>query len=223
MMTDNVGTATYPVSRLHQRTVALLYDELTRPRYDWEETPLKVRLEPQGELSHDIRADVETVKMPDEWTSVGGVVPDLICYNADDKPVRIIEVVVTSPPSNDKQAKLENLRKRGVDVVVVTVRDEKDLPELCWVPSDIRFSSWTAKDKRSRNYARNSYVRGISMAYDRAVMDLIKDLTGCSPQVRRQFLNVLRALGDLDSLHPIRRDNPLREQLDSPAPKEDDA
>ncbi len=118
MMSDNVGTQVHPVSRLHQRAVALLYDEMTRPRYDrLEGTGLTVRLEPGGEMSHDLREGVENVKIPGEWDSVGGVVPDLICYGANGAPVRIIEIVVTSPPKDDKEAKLENLRNRGVDSV----------------------------------------------------------------------------------------------------------
>lgn len=114
-MSRNVGTVNYPVTVLHERAVALLYDELTRPDLERGEE-IRARLTPGGELSHDLRAGVTRVKVPDpDWDSVGGIVPDLILYGDDDtKPLRIIEVVVTSAPSNEKQQKLEALKKRGL-------------------------------------------------------------------------------------------------------------
>ena len=159
-MARNVGTVNYPVTALHERAVALLYDELTRPDVEKEEE-IRARLTPGGELSHDLRAGVTRVKVPDpDWDSVGGIVPDLILYGDDDtKPVRIIEVVVTSPPGDEKQHKLDALRKRGVDVVVITIKEEADLLHLCptwWKPS---FASLTSNDKYSINNAQNSYSR----------------------------------------------------------------
>ena len=106
--------------------------KLTRPDLENGEE-IRARLAPGGDLSHDLRAGVSKVKVPDpEWDSVGGIVPDLILYGSDDtKPVRIIEVVVTRPPGDEKQQKLDALRKRGVDVVVITVKEKSDLLNLC--------------------------------------------------------------------------------------------
>ena len=58
---------------------------------------------PRGELSGNLRAGVSKVVIPGEWDSVGGVVPDLICKDENDTPVRIIEVIVTSPPTAAKR------------------------------------------------------------------------------------------------------------------------
>ena len=178
-MTRNVGTANYPVTALHERAIALLYDELTRPDLEKGEA-IRARLTPGGELSHDLRGGVATVKVPDpEWDSVGGIVPDLILYGGDDtRPVRIIEVVVTNPPSDEKQQKLDALRKRGVDVVVITIKEESDLLNLCptwWKPS---FASLTSMDDFSINYAQNSFLQGRRDANDRTVRELIKGIQG---------------------------------------------
>ena len=38
----------------------------------------RVRLSPNGEFSQNLAEGVARVKVPDEWDSVGGIVPDLI-------------------------------------------------------------------------------------------------------------------------------------------------
>ena len=196
-MRRNVGTQAWPVSELHGRAVALLYDELTRKdsKYRGE---VRARLSPGGELSHDLRAGVTTVKVPDpEWESVGGIVPDLILYGEDDaKPLRIIEVVVTSPPSKEKCEKLDGLRKRGVDVVMITVKEEADLLRLC--PT-----SWEPK------FASQTRHRGLDSSID----ILMSEIQGCSPSTRRAFVKLLSELNTLDSLYPITPTNPLKEKF----------
>ena len=219
-MARNVGTANYPVSALHERAVALLYDELTRPDLD-EGEEIRARLTPGGNLSHDLRAGVAKVKVPDPgWDSVGGIIPDLILYGSDDtKPIRIIEVIVTNPPSDEKQQKLETLRKRCVDVVLITVKEEADLLHLCptwWKPS---FTSLTSRDSFSINIAQNSYSRRRKSAYDKTVRELIEGIQACSPAIRRALQKVLSELASLDSLYPIRPTNPLKEKLSKPVTK----
>ena len=77
-------------------------------------------LGPDGEEYYrDLGEGIARVKIPDEWDSVGGIVPDLILYGFDDKPYRIIEVVNTSAPTKAKKEKLETLKRRGVDVVII--------------------------------------------------------------------------------------------------------
>lgn len=213
-MTRNVGTANYPVTALHERAVALLYDELTRPDLEREEE-IQARLSPGGDLSHDLRAGVAKVKVPDpEWDSVGGIVPDLILYGDDDtRPLRIIEVVVTNPPNDEKRQKLDALRKRGVDVVVINVKEESDLPNLCptwWKP---RFGSVTTRDTFSINYSKDAYMQGQIQTYDRKIWDLIEAIQGCSPATRRALLKLLSELKTLNSLYPIRPTNPLKDKL----------
>ena len=219
-MARNVGTVNYPVSALHERAVALLYDELTRPDLEKGEE-IRARLTPGGDLSHDLRAGVVKVKVPDpEWDSVGGIVPDLILYGSDDtKPIRIIEVVVTSPPSDEKQKKLRVLSNRGVDVVLITVKEEADLLNLCptwWRPS---FTSLTSRDNFSINIAQDSYSRKQKRASDDTVRELIEGIQACSPATRRALLKVLSELKSLDSLYPIRPMNPLKEKMSKPVTK----
>ncbi len=172
-------------------------------------------LSPDSELSHDLKEGVERVKTPDEWDNIGGIVPDLILYGHDDKPVRIIEVVVSSPPDARKRKKLEALRSRGVDVVEIKVNEERDLLNLCWVPWTPRFTSLTSKDTFSVNIATNQHKSGKRRQQDKVIQELIVALQSCSPKVRRDFWNVLKHLGQLDSLYPVRPDNPYRQELEA--------
>ena len=126
----------------------------------------------------------------------GGVVPDLILRDNDGNPVRIIEVVVTSSPSKDKRQKLDRLEKRGVDVVEVVVTEQRDLLGLCWTPSRISF-----------------YAGSVDQQADRAIMELAENLSRCSPEVRRRFVEVCQAMTSIESIQPLHPDNPLIDHL----------
>ena len=130
-------------SPLHERTVAMICKALegayssthrgARAQYNEHRlTRCAVRLRVgTGEFSGDLAKGVAKVKVPDpDWDSVGGIVPDIILYDSDDKPVRIVEVIVTNPPDERKRSKIEALKRRGVDVVEVTVKAEEDLFDL---------------------------------------------------------------------------------------------
>ena len=204
----NVGTPMNPVSYLHQRTVALLYDELTRPEVD--EPVVSVRLTPGGEWSHNLREGVKSVKVPGEWDAVGGIIPDLILYGAEgSKPLRIIEVVTTNPPDAAKQEKLGVLERRGVDVVIVTMKKESDLLDLCKRTTELRFSSLTRKDR-----VRNAYAADRIGGMEQQVEQLIAAIVNCSPAMRRRLVQVLSELETLESLYPIRPGNPLKNLLE---------
>ena len=138
-MRQNAGAQGNPVTFLHERTVALLYDELTLRDVNIPE--VRVRLTPGGDWSHDLREGVKSAKVPGEWDSVGEIMPDLILYGEDtSKPLRIIEVVVSNPPNKAKQEKLDTLGRRGVDVVVVKVSTDQDLKDLCRMNEEPIFS-----------------------------------------------------------------------------------
>ena len=220
-MTDtskNIGTVGNPVSWLHQRAVAILYDALTHEQIKgpldakgWVDD-VRAHLTPGGELSGNLRAGVAKVVIPGEWDSVGGIEPDLICKGEEDTPVRIIEVIVTSPPTAAKRSKLEALKRRGVDVVEIEVRTEKDLLNLCWVPAkfaylgDIRFDlGYVAERDKSLQYEKRK----------KPVLELIASIRDCPPKLRRQLAEVLLGLCSLDSAYPVAADNPLRELLQS--------
>ena len=213
----NVGTNGSPVSRLHERTVATLYDHLTLRRtpthlltllgpfgLDEKETTLRysevrARLTPGGDLSHNLLEGVSSVHIPGEWDSVGGVVPGLILCDGDSNPVRVIDVIVTSPPPDDKRQKLDRLVEGGVDVVEVVVRTRRDLLDLCWIPSRPSF------------YAGVAY-RGCERA-DEAMLAFMENLVRCSPEVPRRFLELCQAMTSTDSIQPVHPGNPLRDKL----------
>ena len=224
----NVGTSGAPVSWLHQRAVALLYDEITNGLRAGTQTTkagevwnyeVRVLKEPCGELTDNLLADVTKVKVPGEWDQVGGVVPDLILYGEEDQPVRIIEVVVTNPPNSTKQKKLATLRRRGVDVVLVTIRNESDLLKLCWTPvgrsqwSGLGFNPLYHNDTYTPEYGTKGFTSGAASEGDRYISKLSGYLRRCSPAVRREFVATLCSINKLDSLFPLRPDNPLKEQL----------
>ena len=209
---NNVGTANYPVSWLHQRAVALLYDEisvaLANSKYE-----VRARLEPGGELSHDLSAKVMKVKVPGEWDSVGGVVPDLILYGYEDQPIRIVEIIVTAPPKMDKRKKLDQLVRRGIDVVEIKLKSADDLLTLCWTPSVPKFSGLNIYDRFSINIPKNQALSQIKIDSNRRVEEFGEAIMNCSPEVRRKFVEVLDNVSSLESLFPVRPDNPLKSQL----------
>ena len=211
----NVGTAEEPVSWLHERTVALLYDLLTAPGND----QVRVCLTPGGKVSHDLKERTARVKVSDQWTSIGGVKPDLALYDSDDTPIRIIEVIVTNPPDKAKQDKLARLRRRGVDVVQVRVKAPGDLLRLCWVPLSPSFYSGDRDEQTDSSPLRiNSVMSGISSrsrhyTADNTVRQLIDALQQCEPRYRRELLAALNGLNTLESLYPMSSRNPYRDRL----------
>ena len=221
-MTDiskNIGTVGNPVSWLHQRAVALLYDALAYEPYKGPLDPrkgeieLRVCLEPGGALSGNLREGVAQVVIPGEWDNVGGIVPDLICRDGNGAPVRLIEVIVSSPPTKTKRAKIEALQRRGVDVVEVTVKAEDDLMNLVWEPKVVHYRADSPRSPRTSSSAFKRH-NGI-LGADAKVSELIGAIRSCNPKMRRHLLAVLRGLCSLDSSWPVSVDNPLRELLQS--------
>ena len=209
----NVGTASTPVSWLHERAVALLYDEIKPFAERYQRSygrgsseanhgeEIRVQLSPDGTLSNDLLAGVAEIRIPGEWDNVGGIVPDLICYGKDGNPIRLIEVVVASPPNREKQTKLSRLKQRGLDVVLVEIKSEQDLLNMVHLDSQAEF-------RRPANYV---YKR--NLASDVKVQELLGALTSCSPRLRRELALVLAQLETLDSLHPLNQQNPLTDKL----------
>ena len=100
----NVGTHNSPLTWLHERTVALLYDELQAGLR--KGTQVRTRTSPDGELSDNLLEGARRLDIPDDLTPIGGTVPDLALYNDKERPVRIIEVVVSSPPGPEEKRKI---------------------------------------------------------------------------------------------------------------------
>ena len=139
--------------------------------------------------------------------------PDLICKDENDTPVRIIEVIVTSPPAAAKRSKLEALKRRGVDVVEIEVRTEKDLLNLCWVDSEF---SYLGDIRFDRRFVGDRYNEQLYDKRTKEVKELITSIRDCPPKLRRQLAEILAGMCSLDSAYPVAADNPLREYFNQP-------
>ena len=131
----NVGTQAFPVSFLHEYAVGLLWDKLHG------RDPVVVTTM-EGTESSDLRQGVDRVVIPDSMQPIGGCIPDLALLDKDLRPVRIIEVIVTSPPTDEKTEKLERLKERGVEVVLVPVRNEEELKTLVHERANGEGANW---------------------------------------------------------------------------------
>ena len=117
---------------------------------------------------------------------------------------KIIDTL-TSPPDAVKRKKLDTLQSRGIDVVEVNVKNEDDLFALFAPrPLDIRFAP------RGSKFSRSVEAMGGSQSNsDHKIREVMTALVRCSPEVWREFCQLLQSIGSLDSFHPISRDNPV--------------
>ncbi len=165
--------------------------------------PVYVRRNPDADDWSDNLADgVASVKVPDpDWDAVGGIIPDLILYNSDGKPHRLIEVINTSAPSPSKRAKLEQLQRRGVDVVEVTVHTEDDLKAM--FPEEPTSSYGRRRLHHFHNNAQNQMAYRENKQTEELVEDFIHAVRNCTPATRRTLVDVLQGLDSLESLYPV--------------------
>lgn len=194
---------------LHDMGVATLYDHLTLRRSpaasinalvgsgELDHRQVRVRLTPEGDLSENLLEGVKLVHIPGDWDSVGGVVPDLMLLDGGGAPVRIVDVV-ESPARGDRRQKLDRLIERGVDVVEVVLRSERDLLDMCWIPWRPSFSS-------DRSAAQGSY--------NGRLLDFMHTLVYSSPEMRRHFVELLESISSTESINPIHPENPLRDKV----------
>lgn len=126
-------------------------------------------------------------------------------------PVRVVEVEVTNVVGREKR---EMYSKLGIDLVRVRLDGPEDLVRLCWMPVEARFwhdvSRNPASNARSRRYYEDEQNKA-----DNTVADFVEAIQRCSPQARRQFLNVMRGMreSETEALHPIAPSNPKWEAL----------
>ena len=210
----NVGTSEHPVSFLHEYAVGLIWDRLH------QESPVALPTV-QGTLFEDVMAGVDKVIIPDALQSVAGCIPDISLLQ-DSRPLRCIEVVVTNPASDEKVRRFQNL---GVDLIQVPVRDEEELRGLFplegfgnWWPkySEQEEAFRSVRDRLGVNWRGSRQFRLLRAQEnaDAAIKGLMDHLSICSPEVRRPFFaRLLEAGSSLDSLYPIRKDNPKYECL----------
>ena len=165
--------------------------------------PVYVRHTPGADDWSDNLADgVASVKVPDpDWDAVGGIIPDLILYNGDGKPHRLIEVIDTSAPTHGKRAKLEQLQRRGVDVVEVTVHTEDDLKAM--FPEELTGSYRPRRLRHFTNHGQEQLANMGETKVEALVEDFIRAVRSCSPATRRKLADVLQGLDTLESLYPV--------------------
>ena len=208
----NVGTPNHPVTWLHERAVALIYDMLTSEGGD-----VRARLSPGDDaLSPNLAEGVARAELAEDdllmWVA-GGLNPDIRCFGDDGRLVRIIEVTHSSEPDRDRREKWEQLKKRGVDVVEIKIVDPDSLRYMFWRPAPVEFfPSIKVNGATSREYKKNQ------RSYDFEVEKLTRAIMLCSPKARRDFLRVLNGLNTVDSLYPLTFDNPLAEKLEQAQP-----
>ena len=214
----NVGSESWPVSFLHEYAVALIWD-LLNLNLNHQVVHLPTL---DGGDSGNVLAGVDVIIVPDVLTAVAGFVPDISLLK-DNRPIRCIEVVVTSPPTDDKRQRFRNL---GVELVQVPVRNEDELRAL--FPPTASDKPWfwpkfgrhellfrEARRRAGVNWPgtrQHGVLKGQEEA-DEGINALMGQLSRCSPEVRRAFVNRLASLGGLSSLYPVRQDNPKYEVL----------
>ena len=196
---------------IHERAVAMIEQALhgayTGPKGGIEKevgtVPVYVRRNPGADDWSDNLADgVASVKVPDpDWDAVGGIIPDLILYNRDGKPHRLIEVIDTSAPTPGKRAKLEQLQRRGVDVVEVNVHTEDDLKAM--FPEEPTGSYRRRRLRHFLNHGQEEMAYRGDRQAETLVMDFIKAVRTCTPATRRKLVAVLQGLDTLESLYPV--------------------
>lgn len=175
------------------------------------------RLSPDDDaLSPNLAEGVTRIELAEDdplmWVA-GGLNPDIRCFGDDGRLVRIIEVNHSSEPDKDRREKWEQLKKRGVDVVEIKIRDLDSLRYMFWRPASVEFfPSIKVKGATARSFRDNQG------SYDFEVEKLTRALMLCSPKVRRNLLRVLNDLKTVDSLYPLTFDNPLAEKLGQTQP-----
>ena len=216
--TKNVGTPDYPVSYLHEYAVALIWDRLSAGG-------CFVRTTSSNEYEHISVPEGGRIAIPDELTPIGGMVPDIAIYDSDHRPVTVIEVQVTSSPSENKVARLERL---GVKMIIVPVSNQEALltmfqpvtveelfrsihiPNQFYGHTNLINKQWdnvVGSLSASGRQRRSSSYRQLQQA-NNAVAELIASLKMCDPSLRQELRAVLDELDSIESQHPILSGNP---------------
>ncbi len=207
----NVGSENFPVSFLHEYAVGVIWDLLHTTAGPVELPTI------DGSRSDDVLEGIDRIIIPDALQSIAGHIPDISLLK-DTRPVRCIEVIVTTPVSPKKLTAMQNL---GIDVVQVPVRNEDEFRTIC-PPVDTEKPRWwpkysaheevfrSARHKSGVNWRGSRHYRvlkGQEQA-DEAIHTLLNNLFLCSPEVRRVFVARLNDITSLHSLYPLRKENP---------------
>ena len=173
-----------------------------------------------GYPAENVKNGIDKVIIPDSLQAIAGYVPDISLLK-DSRPVRCIEVIVSSPVAPSKVTAIQNL---GVEVIQVPVRNEGEL--RCLFPAMEKTKWWpkfsgheevfeSAMRKSGVNWEGTRQYRILERQKraDEAVRQLMLNLVACSPEVRRGFVNQLHDMTGLESLFPLRQENPKFKSL----------
>lgn len=171
------------------------------PRFELAGGALVRVLTASGDMSGSLLEGIERVEIPNNLSPVAGMIPDIALYDSKNAPVRVVEVEVTNVVGREKR---EMYSRLGIDLVRARLSGPDDLARLCWTPVEVRF--WhdvgrnPASDVRSQRYYEDEQNKA-----DKTVVDFVEAIQRCSPQARRQFINVMRSMreGEIEALHPI--------------------
>ena len=214
--TKKVGTPDHRVSYLHEYAVALIWDRLNAGGCFLRTT--------SNEYEHISVPKGGRIGIPDELTPIAGMMPDIAIYDADHRPIAVVEVQVTSAPSEKKRERMERL---GVKMIVVPVPSEEALLTMfqpvsteelfpgIGIPG--RFYGHTTLLKkqmndmrglsRAGNSRRSQIIRTLEQSNE-TMENLIKALKMCDPSLRQELRAVLDELDSIESQHPILSGNP---------------
>ena len=190
----------------------MIYDMLTSGGGD-----VRARLSPDDDvLSPNLAEGVIRVELAEDdplmWVA-GQLNPDIRCFGDDGRLVRVIEVTHSAEPEKGRRGKWEQLKKRGVGVVEIKIKDLDSLRFMFWRPAPVEFfPSIKAKGATSATFRKNQ------RDHDFEVEKLARALMLCSPKVRRNLQRILEDLNTVGSLFPLTFDNPLAEKLDQAQP-----
>lgn len=216
----NVGTPENPVSYLHEYAVALIWDRL-----NYGKCYVKTA---SGEHEQVNVPEGGRIAIPDELTAIGGMLPDIAIYNAEHRPVAVIEVQVSAAPSDRKIARMENL---GVKMFVVPVPNQNALRDILkpvetrgsLPPDEIPcayYGHTALLNKRAERLSAEARSSRISRATylgthnaNQSVIALITSLRMCDPALRQELRSVLDSLDSVESIHPILPGNPKAQSL----------
>ena len=211
----NIGTKGHPESLLHRYACAMVWDELYYrgifTGIPWSRTskePVIVNT-PTGP-SNDLWDRVAVYEMGTYLNGVLGRIPDLIGRGPDGRPEKVIEVVVTSPPTECYRTQME---KHGVELVEIHVPNAEALSGIVVEEAPPYADNGKSQAKRQGfaptipDYRARKFPEGTFRARQNhansAVAELINDLRDADPFYRRAFLELLGGMKELDSLFPV--------------------
>ena len=177
---------------------------------------------------------------PDATTAIANSIPDLAIYDENHRPIRVVEVEYSSKPNADKIKRLNNLgvdvvvaevhnHSRLFNFIqtgrVQTAKTDKFMPDkgelnrrrlnykaVLWnEQSRVYMPDMAAANLAVVNIPEQQRNGDIQFKANRTIKDFMNALAWCSPEVRREFCEMMFGqdeLRDIHALYPISSANP---------------